>query len=89
MGIYLFRQRAYLWKQSSILISRSKNEAWFPWCPTLSLKFLGYVFLNYVRSSLSLFIAQSLSRNFETPWYSNALEDPFEIDCFIHVDSNK
>ena len=89
MEIYLFCQRTYIQKQSSILISRCKNDSWFPWCSTLSFKSLKYVFLNYVRTSLSPFIAQSLSMNFETPWYSNALEDPFEIDCFIHLDSNK
>ena len=27
--------------------------------------------------------------NLETPWYKYALEDPFEMSCFIYLDSNK
>ena len=27
-----------------------------------------------------------LLTDFETPWYSNALEDPFGMDCFIYLD---
>ena len=30
-----------------------------------------------------------LLMNFDTPLYSNALEDPFQMDCFIYLDSNK
>ena len=35
MEIYQFCQRVYIRKQSSILIQRCKNEAWFPRCSTL------------------------------------------------------
>ena len=30
-----------------------------------------------------------LLMNFDTQLYSNALEDPFQMDCFIYLDSNK
>ena len=52
------------------LLSKSlytKTIFCFTWCSTLSFTPLGYMFLNYIRNSLSPFIAQSLSMNFETP----------------------
>ena len=79
MEIYIFCQRVYIRKQSSALMSRSRNEAWLTWCSTFSFNSLGYMFLNYVRNSVSPFIAQSVSMNFETPWNSNTLEDIFEM----------
>ena len=41
-------------------MSSSKNEIWFPLRSTLISDFLGYIFLNDFRDSLSLFIAQRL-----------------------------
>ena len=58
MEIYPFCQRVHIGKQSSILISRSKHEAWFPWRSTLRSNSLGYILLNDFRNYLSLFIAQ-------------------------------
>ena len=67
-------------------MSRSKNEAWFPWYSTLRSNSLGQIFLNDVRNSLSSFIAQRSSMNLETASYSYALDNPFEISCFICLD---
>ena len=51
---------------SSVLRTRSKNEAWIPWCSTLSSVSLGYIFMIVVRNSLPLFTAQRSSVNLET-----------------------
>ena len=83
MEIYHLCQRVHTRKQSSILIPRSKNEAWFPRCSTLRFNTLGQIVMNDVRNLLSSFIAQSTSVNLETPWYSYSLEGPFEMSCFI------
>ena len=56
MQIYSFCQRVYMRKQSSTLMSRSKNEAWFTWRSTIA-----QTFLNDVRNSFSSFIAQRSS----------------------------
>ena len=50
---------------------------------------LGWIFFNNVRKSLPLFIAQSLSIHLQTLSYLNALEDLFEMSCFIYLDSKK
>ena len=70
-------------------MSRSKNETWLPWRSTLRSNSLGYIFLNDVRNSLSSFIARRSSMNLETASYSYALDNPFEMSCFIYLDSNK
>ena len=43
----------YTKTESSALMSRSKNETWFPWRSTLRSNSLGYIFFKYVRNSLS------------------------------------
>ena len=45
--------------------------------------------MNDVRNSLPWFIGQKPSVNLEIKYYLHALEDPFEISCFIHLDSKK
>ena len=67
---------------------KSKNEVWFPWRSTLRSNSLGQIFLNDVRNSLSSFIARRSLMNLETT-YSYALDNPFEMSCFIFLDSKK
>ena len=61
MQIYSFCQRVYMRKQSSTLMSRSKNEAWFTWRSTVRSNSIAQTFLNDVRNSFSSFIAQRSS----------------------------
>ena len=55
----------------------------------MSSNSLGQVLLSDARNSLSSFIAQKSSVNLDTPLYLYALEDSFEMSCFIYLDSNK
>ena len=52
-NLSLLPRGLYTKTESSTLMSRSKNETWFPWRSTLRSNSLGYIFLKYIRNSLS------------------------------------
>ena len=47
-NLSLFSRGLYTKTESSTLMSRSKNETWFPWRSSLRSNSLGYIFLKYV-----------------------------------------
>ena len=52
-NLSLLSKGLYTKTESSTLMSRSKNETWFPWRSTLRSNSLGYICLKYIRNSLS------------------------------------
>ena len=63
--------KSVLYKLSSILMARSG--------------FLGQIFLNDIRNSYINWYKSS-PMSVETPWYLSAVEDQFEMSCFIYLD---
>ena len=75
-SLSLLSRGLYTKTESSTLMSRSKNETWFPWRSTLTSNSLGYICLKYIRNSLSSKVI-------------NVWKHSFKVSCFIYLDLKK
>ena len=75
-SLSLLSRGLYTKTESSTLMSRSKNETWFPCSSTWRFNSLGYIVLKDIRNSLS---SKAI----------NAWKHPFKMSCFIYLDLKK